>query len=771
MPATVPAKPPQVRQSGSGFRLSVWTVALWLAAVAGFLPPRTATAQPSPRAPLEGTITVWAMGDEAMRLPRLAAMFEERHPGTRVRVQAIPWTGAHQRLITGVAGNVTPDIAQLGTTWVPEFAAMDALLPLDDFLAESNLSLDSFFAGSAETAFFEDRVVSIPWYVDTRVFFYRTDLVEEAGWDHFPRTWDEMVAFGRDATLDRTGDGRIDQYAYMLPTRGEQELFSFMRQAGADLLDEETMGVVADTPEMVEALAFYQSLFREGFSPQQSISALGPHQTMARGLFVSFISGPWFVGIIERELPDLAGRWSVAPMPSHTRESSFLGGANLAIFRGTSNPELAWAFVEFCAQPETQLAWYREVGNLPAIRKAWDSDELAGDERWDVFRRQLEVAEPPPAVEFYKAIEDLLRNQQETMILSDRDPVAIAAAIAAGLERLVSMRRTEEGNIAAFVPWFVASGLLALVGLTVLAVARREKLRELKRHRTPMLFLIPIVAHLSIFLIGPIVASFILSFTNYDIYSLGNWRSTSFVGIENYKLLATDPLIYRAFANTLYFVLVGGPLTIALALLLAVGLNSRLVPLKDFFRTGIFLPVVTPLVAVAVVWRWLYAPRDGILNYLMGIVGLPELAWLQDPNLAMPSIIAMSVWKNVGFSMVIFLAGLQAIPRTVYEASEIDGATRWQTLLFITLPMLRPTLAFVIIITTIGYMQFFAEPFIMTDKGGPENSTLSIVLLLYNEAFDYFNMGYASAIAYTLCAIIAVISFLQIRFARGEDYS
>lgn len=724
-----------------------------------------------PTEPLTGQITVWAMGDEAMRLPMLAQRFEEAHPGTRVRVQAIPWTGAHQRLITAVAGDVTPDIAQLGTTWVPEFAAMGALLPLDEYLAQSDLSLDSFFKGSSQTTSFDGEVVSIPWYVDTRVFFYRTDLAAEAGWDRFPANWEEMRAFGEALSIDRDGDGRIDQYAYNLPTRGEQELFCFIRQADAELIDDQTLEVRANSPQMAEALAFYQELFTRGYAPRQAITALGPHQAMARGAYASFISGPWFVGIIQRELPDLAGRWAVAPMPSHTRNSSFLGGSNLAIFRGSRNPDLAWAFVEFCSRPEVQLSWYREVGNLPASRAAWDVPELGGDPLWDVFRRQLEVAEPPPNLEFYKAIEDLLRNQQETLILSQRDPAQVAAAIASGLERLVAQRRVGEGNISTHAGALAAVSVAMGFALMLLVYTRRRDFAGFSRYRTPYLFLLPIAIHLGIFLFLPIIASLLMSFTNFDIYSIGNWRNTSFVGLSNYGELIRDPLVGKALFNTFYFMVVGAPITVLLALLLAIGLNSRLLPAKGFFRAGIFLPVVTPLVAVAVVWRWLYAPRDGILNYLLHAVGLPELGWLQDPNLAMPSLIVMSVWKNVGFGMVIFLAGLQAIPRSLYEASEIDGASRLQSLLYITVPLLRPTLIFVIIITTIGYMQFFAEPFIMTDKGGPENSTLSIVLLLYNQGFDFFRMGYASAIAYTLFLFIALISIVQVRFAKGEEYS
>jgi multiple sugar transport system permease protein len=229
--------------------------------------------------------------------------------------------------------------------------------------------------------------------------------------------------------------------------------------------------------------------------------------------------------------------------------------------------------------------------------------------------------------------------------------------------------------------------------------------------------------------------------------------------------LLQDPLFWMALKNTLYFVLVGGPLSIGLSLGAALLINNKRVRFKGFFRTILLLPVITTLVAVALVWRYLYHPHFGLLNYGLGLVGIDPIDWLGDPRWAMPAIILMAVWKNFGFNMIIFLASLQNIPEPLYEAARIDGAYGWQQLRYITLPGLRPTCAFVALITGIGYFQLFAEPYVMT-QGGPAQSTLSIVLFMYEEGFRWWNIGYAAAVAFVLFVIILAATWLQRRLQR-----
>jgi multiple sugar transport system permease protein len=279
-------------------------------------------------------------------------------------------------------------------------------------------------------------------------------------------------------------------------------------------------------------------------------------------------------------------------------------------------------------------------------------------------------------------------------------------------------------------------------------------------------FVAPALLAITVFFVVPVLAALLLSFTDFDIYALADRSQVRLVGLANYEHLLHEPRFWTALRNTLYFVVVGGPLSVAVSLGAALLVNARLTRWKGVFRTVFFLPVVTTLVAVAVVWRYLYHPRYGLLNHLLALAGIGPVDWLGDPRWAMPALILLAVWKNFGFNMVIFIAGLQSIPERLYEAARLDGARAWQQFRHVTLPMLAPTFVFVAIITMIGYFQLFAEPYVMT-QGGPANATLSVVLLMYEEGFRWWNVGYGGAIAFVLFAIVLVMTAVQLRFRRA----
>ena len=288
--------------------------------------------------------------------------------------------------------------------------------------------------------------------------------------------------------------------------------------------------------------------------------------------------------------------------------------------------------------------------------------------------------------------------------------------------------------------------------------------------RAVILFLGPALVAIGVFFFVPVLAAFTLSFTDFDIYALGSFDYARFVGFKNYAQLLADPLFWKAFRNTLEFLLIGGPLSIGVSLAAALMIQSKLVRWKGFFRTAYFTPVVTTLVAVAVIWRFIYHPRFGLLNYLLSFAGIGGIDWLGDQHWAMPAIILMAVWKNFGYNMVIFIAGLQNIPAELYEAASIDGAGHLQQLRTITIPLLAPTTVYISILTMIGYFQLFSEPYVMT-QGGPLNSTLSIVLLMYQQGFRWWNMGYSAALAFVLFAFILAGSFLQSRVQKRWEAS
>ena len=283
--------------------------------------------------------------------------------------------------------------------------------------------------------------------------------------------------------------------------------------------------------------------------------------------------------------------------------------------------------------------------------------------------------------------------------------------------------------------------------------------------RAAWVFIGPALFLIGTFFFLPIVAALVLSLTDFDIYAIASFDNARFVGLANYAALLKNPVFWTAVKNTFYFALVGGPLTVGLSLAAALLVNARLVRFKSFFRTIYFIPFVTTLVAVAIVWRYLYHPQYGLLNYVLGGVGIGPIDWLGDPRFAMPAIILMAAWKNFGYNMLIFIAGLQAIPEELYEVARLDGAGPMRQFRHVTLPMLAPTFLFVGVITMIGYFQLFSEPYVMT-QGGPLRSTTSLVLLMYEEGFRWWRLGVAAGIAMFLFVIILLWTLVQLRIQR-----
>ena len=282
------------------------------------------------------------------------------------------------------------------------------------------------------------------------------------------------------------------------------------------------------------------------------------------------------------------------------------------------------------------------------------------------------------------------------------------------------------------------------------------------------LFVTPALVAIGVFFFLPVVAALAMSFTDFDIYALADLGNLRVVGLQNYARLLETPLFWQAFGNTLYFVVIGVPLSIGTSLGAALLLHSRLVRWRGVFRTALFAPVVTTLVAVAVIWRYLFNTNYGLLNYALAQLGTAPIDWLGDPAWAMPAIIVFAVWKNFGYNMLILLAGLQAIPEELYEAARIDGAPVWRQFRHVTVPMLGPIMVMVNVLTIAGYFQLFAEPYVMT-QGGPLQSTVSVLYFMYEEGFKWWNLGSASAVAFVLFLFILALTVVQLRLARWQQ--
>jgi multiple sugar transport system substrate-binding protein len=376
------------------------------------------------------TLRFWAFGREGEVLQELMPEFERQNPGVRVRVQQIPWTAAHERLLTAYVGDATPDLAQVGNTWIPEFAALGALEPLDQWIARSSV-IDSaaYFSGIWNTNLIGDTLFGIPWYVDTRVIFYRKDILARAGYRQMPTTWAEwrkcMEAIKR-LSLPRAERGAApDRYAIFLPTNEWAQPYVLGMQAGSPLLDEQGRYGAFSGPAFRRAFDFYIGLFRAGLAPALgNIDIANVYQEFARGRFAMYITGPWNLGEFSRRLPaELQDAWSTAPLPGPSGDSSgvsLAGGSSFAVFRASPHKEAAWRLVEYLSTTKQQERFHRLTGDLPARIEAWHSTGLAEEPRAKAFWLQLHRVRPVPKVPEVELIATRVLESAEMVIRGGR---------------------------------------------------------------------------------------------------------------------------------------------------------------------------------------------------------------------------------------------------------------------------------------------------------------------------------------------------------------
>lgn len=358
----------------------------------------------------------WGMGREGEVVAELVAEFEREHPDIRVDVQQLPWTAAHEKLLTAFAGDALPDVCQLGNTWLAEFAALGALEPLDARVAQSGVVVrDDYFVASWNTNVIDGRLLGIPWYLDTRVLFYRKDLLARAGFAQPPRDWSEWRAAM--AAVKRNGGDKA--YAILLPLDEFEPLLQLALQQEEPLLrDGDTRGNFRSAG-FRRAFAFYLEMFRERYAPPMSDTQISNvWNEFARGFNTFYITGPWNIGEFTRRLPaDLADAWGTAPLPGFDgRRGGVAGGTSLAVFASSRHKDAAWRLVEFLSRPAQQRRLHALTGDLPPRRSVWDDPVLANDSHARAFREQYEAARPAPAVAEWERIAIAMQLAAERVV-------------------------------------------------------------------------------------------------------------------------------------------------------------------------------------------------------------------------------------------------------------------------------------------------------------------------------------------------------------------
>jgi multiple sugar transport system substrate-binding protein len=375
-------------------------------------------------ASVSGTLTVWAMGNEGVKLKTLATKFEQANPGTKINVTPVDWGVAVDKLQTAIAGHQTPDVSQMGTDMMGQFGSIPgALEPVP-----GNFQPSTFFESAWNTNIVNGTVLGVPWYVETRLLYYRKDTAEKAGITNPPATWDELAADAK--ALQSKGDAK---WGIGLGTKNYQEYFPFLWSNGGQVIDDQGKFQL-NSPQAVEALTFYDSFFKDGTSAKSVPEGFDITPAFVSGTHPMFFSGPWHIGLI-RDAKG-ADKMAIGPMPKKVSGTSFLGGGNLVVYKDSKNKDLAWKFVQYMTDPATQVEWYKEVTDLPAVTAAWDDPTLKDDPNVALFGEQLKDTKAPPAIPTWSEISAAINSTLEKMTTGSLDPKAAADQMQKDAERI-----------------------------------------------------------------------------------------------------------------------------------------------------------------------------------------------------------------------------------------------------------------------------------------------------------------------------------------------
>ena len=393
------------------------------------------------------TLRFWAFGREGEVVQELVRDFVRDHPGARIRVQQMPWSAAHEKLLTAIVGRATPDIAQMGNTWIPEMVTLGVLAPVGSRLPDS-----SYFPGIVATNVVDDTLFGVPWYVDTRVLFYRKDLLARAGYARMPETWDAW----RDAMFAMKATMAPGAYPIFLPINEWPPMAILGLQRGSPLVTEEGFGAFRQRA-FARAFDFLLSLYRDGLAaPVSNTEIANLYQEFARGSFGMYITGPWNLGEFRRRLPPaLRDAWATAPLPGPEGARSgvsLAGGSSLVVFRASRHQALALQLIEYLSRPEQQAKFYRLTGDLPARREAWADSALAGDREAEAFRIQLERAVPTPMIPEWEEVTTKVMDHTEAAVRGGKSPSVALAELDADVDRLLERRRYLRARRAAGTP-------------------------------------------------------------------------------------------------------------------------------------------------------------------------------------------------------------------------------------------------------------------------------------------------------------------------------
>ncbi|MCL5103621.1 MAG: extracellular solute-binding protein [Armatimonadetes bacterium] len=743
------------------------------------------------------------------------ARYNKLHPELYVEFLSIgAGSGSTQKMMTAIAGNVPPDVIYQGRFTIGDWASRDAFLALDKFVeADRNrpdgVKKSDFYPATWNEAVYKGKVYAIPDSTDVRGLFYNRKMFREAGLDPDkpPRTWDELKAYAVKLTKYNK-DGTLARIGYM-PNYGNCWFILYSWQNGGDFLSPDGRKCTMNNPRSLAALKYMVDVsdtlggvrklteFGSGFRSQDQ-------DPFAIGQLAMKVDVNLFASLLNRYTPDLDYGVAPPPVPTERYEGkgifkgkpkfiTWSGGNSWSIPRGAIHARQSWEFIKYMLSPDTARLIHRtEADYNHKLGRTYVPFMSANAKINKIIFREF-MPKLPRLVKANQMLLALLPNSMFRPVtpvgqkmwtehlraydLASRHKMSAKAAldietktVQQELDRILERERFPVFN------WNYAIAVAALVALAI-GLFLWSKSREygpmgrLARGETraAVLFAMPWLTGFVVFTLGPIIASIFFSFCDYDVLHPARW-----VGTKNYcDLFGTDwALISKSLYNAGYLAMIGLPLGLMVSLSIAMLLNTNVRGMR-WYRTIYYLPSIMPVVANAILWIWILDPHYGLVNVLWRSTLTHWLAiqppmWLADEHTSKPALILMGLW-GAGGGMILWLAGLQGIPRQLYEACEIDGAGWWARFRAVTIPMLTPYIFFNVIMGTIGVIQSFDAQFIMTN-GGPAESTLVPVLHLFTNAFLFFKMGYASALAWLLFVIILCLTLVQLKLSKKWVY-
>jgi len=732
---------------------------------------------------------------------------------------SIDMSGDPQRLLCSIAGGDPPDVVFFARHAVAEWASRGAFLPLQPFVDRDlrerpgdpyTIRRELFFEPCWKEASYLGQLYAAPVNTDNRALYYNLDLMEKHA-DKLiaigcvdpkdpakvgpPRTWEQLRQC---ATIlsERDEKGDLIRVGF-IPNYGNSWLYLYGWLNGARYLSEDGRTCLLNAPEVRDALVYMTEIY-DSLGGAQKVNAFqialqsGDMDPFLTGKVAMKIDGDWFMKQIPDFRRDLRFGVALAPAPEERPQFGWCGGWSYVIPKGAKHPEEAWTLIKYLVSRrafEVEIAALyqkaRASGSvyIPQLYARKDVTEWALEHYVysdptieDKFKDAMRVFADSLPISQYRPSSPagmLLWNEQlramDGGIYKSYDPSDIVRNAQISLDRATAVVQAELDRIYGKKTYPVLRWTPIVVGYAALLLfacgflywyfERRAPVHGFFRHEhyAGYLFALPWFFGFLVFGGGPILFSLIMSFCEYDVFS-----PPLFVGFKNYVTMFTqDPLFYKSLSNTL-FMAIGIPLSMTVGLGIAMLLNYEIKGMA-VYRTFFYLPAIMPAVAASILWIWIFNPKEGILNSLLGRVGIDGPAWLLDQNWSKPALILMGLW-GAGGGMIVWLAGLKGIPKHLYEAAEIDGAGPFRRFWNITLPMLSPYIFFNLIMGLIGTFQIFTQAYIMT-SGGPVDSTLFYAFALFNNAFRYMRMGYASAMAWVLFGIVLALTAIQLKLA------